>query len=93
MALLGEGVTFWSHLLNFLIIALALILMLVVLISAAREAGCAGAFGGAGGSSAFRLANRRRVYENHDHSRRALGLAHHGASPESLKPTPPVNGR
>jgi preprotein translocase subunit SecG len=47
------GVTFWSHLLNFLIIALALILMLVVLIQRGKGGGLAGAFGGAGGSSAF----------------------------------------
>jgi preprotein translocase subunit SecG len=47
------GVTFWAHLLNFLIIALALILMLVVLIQRGKGGGLAGAFGGAGGSSAF----------------------------------------
>jgi preprotein translocase subunit SecG len=47
------GVTFWAHLLNFLIVALALILMLVVLIQRGKGGGLAGAFGGAGGSSAF----------------------------------------
>ncbi len=47
------GVTFWAHLLNFFIIALALILMLVVLIQRGKGGGLAGAFGGAGGSSAF----------------------------------------
>jgi preprotein translocase subunit SecG len=53
VALLGEGVSFWSHLLNFLIIGLALVLMLVVLIQRGKGGGLAGAFGGAGGSSAF----------------------------------------
>ncbi len=47
------GVTFWSHLLNFLIVALALVLMLIVLIQRGKGGGLAGAFGGAGGSSAF----------------------------------------
>lgn len=47
------GVTFWAHLLNFLIIGLALVLMLIVLIQRGKGGGLAGAFGGAGGSSAF----------------------------------------
>lgn len=45
--------SFWAHLLNFVIIALALLLMLVVLIQRGKGGGLAGAFGGAGGSSAF----------------------------------------
>ena len=51
MALIG--VSFWIHLLNLLIIGLALILMLVVLIQKGKGGGLAGAFGGAGGASAF----------------------------------------
>jgi preprotein translocase subunit SecG len=45
--------SFWAGLLNFVIIALALLLMLVVLIQRGKGGGLAGAFGGAGGSSAF----------------------------------------
>jgi preprotein translocase subunit SecG len=45
--------TVWAHLLNFVIIALALVLSLVVLIQRGKGGGLAGAFGGAGGSSAF----------------------------------------
>lgn len=45
--------SFWAGLLNFIIIALALLLMLVVLIQRGKGGGLAGAFGGAGGSSAF----------------------------------------
>ena len=47
------GASFWAHLLNLLIIGLALFLMLVVLIQRGKGGGLAGAFGGAGGSSAF----------------------------------------
>jgi preprotein translocase subunit SecG len=47
------GASFWAGLLNFLIIGLALFLMLVVLIQRGKGGGLAGAFGGAGGSSAF----------------------------------------
>jgi preprotein translocase subunit SecG len=45
--------SFWAGLLNFLIIGLALFLMLIVLIQRGKGGGLAGAFGGAGGSSAF----------------------------------------
>ena len=45
--------SFWAGLLNLIIIALALLLMLVVLIQRGKGGGLAGAFGGAGGSSAF----------------------------------------
>jgi preprotein translocase subunit SecG len=51
MALIG--VSFWASLLNFFIIALGLILILIVLIQRGKGGGLAGAFGGAGGSSAF----------------------------------------
>lgn len=51
MAIIGAG--FWAHLLNLLIIGLALFLMLVVLIQRGKGGGLSGAFGGAGGSSAF----------------------------------------
>jgi preprotein translocase subunit SecG len=47
------GVTFWAHLLNFLIVGLALFLMLIVLIQRGKGGGLSGAFGGAGGSSPF----------------------------------------
>lgn len=47
------GVSMWAHLLNFLIIGLALVLLLIVLIQRGKGGGLAGAFGGAGGSSAF----------------------------------------
>jgi len=47
------AVTFWAHVLNFLIILMALVLMLIVLIQKGKGGGLAGAFGGAGGSSAF----------------------------------------
>ena len=42
-----------SHILNFVIIGLGLILMLIVLIQRGKGGGLAGAFGGAGGSSPF----------------------------------------
>src|SRR4051794_41203171 len=43
----------WSHLLNFVVVALSLLLMLIILIQRGKGGGLAGAFGGAGGSSAF----------------------------------------
>jgi preprotein translocase subunit SecG len=43
----------YSHLLNLAVIGLGLILMLIVLIQRGKGGGLAGAFGGAGGSSAF----------------------------------------
>ena len=42
-----------SHVLNFLVVAIGLFLMLIVLIQRGKGGGLAGAFGGAGGSSAF----------------------------------------
>jgi preprotein translocase subunit SecG len=42
-----------SHVLNLLVVAIGLFLMLIVLIQRGKGGGLAGAFGGAGGSSAF----------------------------------------
>ena len=50
MALFGA---WYIHGLNVLIILLSLVLMLIVLIQRGKGGGLAGAFGGAGGSSAF----------------------------------------
>ena len=47
------AVAWYSHLLNAIIIVLGLMLMLIVLIQRGKGGGLAGAFGGAGGSSAF----------------------------------------
>ena len=47
------AVAWYSHLLNLIIILLGLMLMLIVLIQRGKGGGLAGAFGGAGGSSAF----------------------------------------
>ena len=47
------GATFWANVLNFIIVGLALVLMLIVLIQKGKGGGLSGAFGGAGGSSAF----------------------------------------
>lgn len=47
------GASTLAHILNFIIILLALILMLIVLIQRGKGGGLSGAFGGAGGSSAF----------------------------------------
>ncbi|HEY3788340.1 MAG TPA: preprotein translocase subunit SecG [Urbifossiella sp.] len=47
------AVTWYSHLLNAVIIFLGLALMLIVLIQRGKGGGLAGAFGGAGGSSPF----------------------------------------
>ncbi len=47
------AVAWYSHLLNLIIIILGLLLMLIVLIQRGKGGGLAGAFGGAGGSSAF----------------------------------------
>jgi preprotein translocase subunit SecG len=51
VSLLAAG--WWSHLLNFLVLALGGFLMLIVLIQRGKGGGLAGAFGGAGGSSPF----------------------------------------
>lgn len=51
---MGESnVSFWSNLLNFLIICIGLILILTILIQRGKGGGLIGAFGGAGGSSPF----------------------------------------
>ena len=47
------AVSTWSHILNLLVMGLAAFLILVVLIQRGKGGGLAGAFGGAGGSSAF----------------------------------------
>ena len=47
------AVAWYSHLMNLVIIILGLLLMLIVLIQRGKGGGLAGAFGGAGGSSAF----------------------------------------
>ena len=44
---------FWGYALNGILILLSLILILIVLIQRGKGGGLAGAFGGAGGSSAF----------------------------------------
>jgi preprotein translocase subunit SecG len=46
-------VSTWSVLLNIAVILLSLLLMFIVLIQRGKGGGLAGAFGGAGGSSAF----------------------------------------
>ena len=51
MALLA--VSTWAYLLNIAIIAVALFLCLIILIQRGKGGGLVGAFGGAGGSSAF----------------------------------------
>ncbi len=53
MALFGDGVWWLSHLLNFVVVGLGLLLMLIILIQRGKGGGLAGAFGGAGGSSPF----------------------------------------
>jgi preprotein translocase subunit SecG len=47
------AVSFWSHLLNILIVGLGLLLILTILIQRGKGGGLIGAFGGAGGSSPF----------------------------------------
>jgi preprotein translocase subunit SecG len=47
------AVAWYSHLLNLVIILLGLVLILLVLIQRGKGGGLSGAFGGAGGSSAF----------------------------------------
>jgi preprotein translocase subunit SecG len=46
-------VHWFSHVLNFIIIALGLLLILTILIQRGKGGGLIGAFGGAGGSSPF----------------------------------------
>ena len=52
MALFAD-VWWLSHLLNFVVLSLGLLLMLIVLIQRGKGGGLAGAFGGVGGSSPF----------------------------------------
>ena len=49
----GPTVSFWSHLLNVIIVVLGLLLILTILIQRGKGGGLIGAFGGAGGSSPF----------------------------------------
>src|SRR5262245_59581173 len=49
----GPEVSFWSHLLNAVIVGLGLLLILTILIQRGKGGGLIGAFGGAGGSSPF----------------------------------------
>ena len=53
MAILAAAVSFWAHVLNFIVIFLALVLIVAILIQRGKGGGLAGAFGAAGGSSAF----------------------------------------
>ena len=47
------AVSFFSHVLNFIIVFLGLLLILTILIQRGKGGGLIGAFGGAGGSSPF----------------------------------------
>lgn len=47
------AVSFFSHVLNLLILGLGLIIILTILIQKGKGGGLVGAFGGAGGSSPF----------------------------------------
>jgi len=49
----GYEVNTFAHILNFIIIALGLLLILTILIQRGKGGGLIGAFGGAGGSSPF----------------------------------------
>lgn len=46
-------VSFWSHVLNALILGLGFLMILTILIQRGKGGGLVGAFGGAGGSSPF----------------------------------------
>lgn len=50
---LFADIGFWGYTLNGVLILLSLLLILIVLIQRGKGGGLAGAFGGAGGSSAF----------------------------------------
>lgn len=52
-SLVGDDISFISHALNFIIIALGILLILTILIQRGKGGGLIGAFGGAGGSSPF----------------------------------------
>jgi preprotein translocase subunit SecG len=47
------AVSFFSHVLNFIIVGLGLLMILTILIQRGKGGGLIGAFGGAGGSSPF----------------------------------------
>lgn len=52
-ALLIWGASFWGGLLNIVLLVLSFVFILLVLIQRGKGGGLSGAFGGAGGSSAF----------------------------------------
>lgn len=47
------AIGFWGYALNGVLVLISLVLMLIILIQRGKGGGLAGAFGGAGGSSAF----------------------------------------
>src|SRR6267154_482719 len=53
MILLADARTFWAGVVNILLLVIGIFLILVVLIQRGKGGGLSGAFGGAGGSSAF----------------------------------------
>ena len=53
MLLADASVSFFSHVLNVIIVGLGLLLVLTILIQRGKGGGLVGAFGGAGGPSAF----------------------------------------
>ncbi|WP_238537539.1 preprotein translocase subunit SecG [Zavarzinella formosa] len=53
MLFADASVSFFSHTLNIIIVGLGFLLMLTILIQRGKGGGLVGAFGGAGGSSAF----------------------------------------
>ena len=53
MLFADASVSFYSHLLNVIIVGLGFLLILTILIQRGKGGGLVGAFGGAGGSSAF----------------------------------------
>ena len=77
LAVFAVGVPSWMPpVLAVVLLVLGLFLILLVLIQRGKGGGLAGAFGGAGGSSAFGCA-RRHLYEDHHLRCRRLDLAHH----------------
>lgn len=53
MLFADASVSFFSHVINVVIVALGLLLILTILIQRGKGGGLVGAFGGSGGSSAF----------------------------------------
>ncbi len=53
MILLADARAFWAGVVNILLLLIGIFLILVVLIQRGKGGGLSGAFGGAGGSSAF----------------------------------------